>query len=639
MGTVYEAMDERVSAIVALKEANVVTDDASRSEFEREARLLANLRHPSLPKVMDYFIEGGGEYLVMEFIPGYDLAELLKRRGSPFHPKLVLRWADNLLNLLEYLHGLDPSILHRDIKPANLKLTQREEIYLLDFGLAKGKAGQMTTQLTSRSVHGYTPVYAPLEQILGQGTDSRSDLYSLGATLYHLLTGVLPTDAPTRDEEVEEGKPDPLKPIHELNPKVPPGIAAVIYQAMAIRRKNRPESAAMMHSALKQAEETAERDEIEHGGQESVKDARRVDQISPAVVLPTTPVMGGQPTAAEKPNVTLPSERGAGYDARANAPVSWGGAGAMPSVPQPAASARMAQLPDRPSNQWKRILLIATAVIAVVALILVVVSLTRRNGQRKQLGSEEVSQAVPPASASKTPKPLEGVPAYSENINGTPLEMIKVPEGTFTMGSDDFESGRGEDEGPQHRVAVQSFYIGKFEVTQEQWKAVMGNNPSRFKGNDHPVENVSWDDAVEFCRRLSKMTGREYRLPSEAEWEYACRAGSDDSSAENLDDAAWYDANSQNATHTVGQKQSNAFGLYDMRGNVWEWCMDVYHDSYTDAPSDGSVWLNGGEQKSRVARGGAWQSAAEGVRPAVRSRYSTDYHVAFIGFRVALSNQ
>src|SRR5919112_3503861 len=163
MGTVYEAVDERVSAAVVVKEANEATDESQRREFEREARLLANLQHKTLPKVMDYFIEGGFEYLVMEFVAGYDLGELLRRRGSPFHLKAVLRWADELLEVLEYLHGLQPPILHRDIKPSNLKLTQREDIYLLDFGLAKGAAGKMTMTQASRSIRGYTPVYAPLE--------------------------------------------------------------------------------------------------------------------------------------------------------------------------------------------------------------------------------------------------------------------------------------------------------------------------------------------------------------------------------------------------------------------------------------------------------------------------------------------
>jgi len=285
MSTVYEAIDERVSAVVVLKEANIATDDSSRREFESEARLLANLQHQALPKVMDYFIEGDVDYLVMEYIPGYDLLELLRRRGAPFHVDLVLHLADELLNVLVYLHGSKPPILHRDIKPANLKLTQREEVYLLDFGLAKGTAGKMEALITNRSVRGYTPFYAPLEQILRQGTDARSDLYSLGATLYHLLTGTPPIDAPTRDARIEGGKPDPLLPVQQLNPQVPSGVAGVIHQAMAIRRKDRFQSAAIMRRSLRYVREEAERTAVRAEGRNAVAPKER-DGVSAHVPTP-----------------------------------------------------------------------------------------------------------------------------------------------------------------------------------------------------------------------------------------------------------------------------------------------------------------------------------------------------------------
>jgi formylglycine-generating enzyme required for sulfatase activity len=263
MGAVYEAIDQRVSCLVALKETLATRDNEARDAFEREAALLANLRHQALPKVMDYFSENEGDFLVMEFIPGYDLEELLDSRGGPFPQAQVLRWADELLKVLDYLHKQEPPILHRDIKPANLKLTKQGEIFLLDFGLAKGSAGQMPTLVTSRSIHGYTPIYASLEQILGQGTDPRSDLYSVGATLYQLLTAVAPKDAPARFRATEDEQPDPLEPVEKLNPQVSANVAAVIQRAMAISRKQRYASAAEMRKALRLATEEDEQEATE----------------------------------------------------------------------------------------------------------------------------------------------------------------------------------------------------------------------------------------------------------------------------------------------------------------------------------------------------------------------------------------
>src|SRR5881227_1246925 len=208
MGAVYEAVDERLDTTVALKET-FFAEEKLRKQFEREARLLARLHHPALPRVSDHFSESDGQFLVMQFIPGDDLSEMMTRRRGPFPVDQVLTWADQLLDALDYLHTQDPQIIHRDIKPQNLKLTARGQIVLLDFGLAKGSVGPLTAITTSASIFGYTPNYAPLEQIQGKGTDPRSDIYALGATLYHLVTNIKPPDALTRAGAVVNGLPDP----------------------------------------------------------------------------------------------------------------------------------------------------------------------------------------------------------------------------------------------------------------------------------------------------------------------------------------------------------------------------------------------------------------------------------------------
>jgi len=248
MGAVYEAIDERLSRTVALKETLVETDELRRA-FEREARLLANLRHPALPKVLDHFSEAEGLFLVMEFIPGDDLGRMLEQQGDAFSPAEVLRWATQLLDALEYLHGLDPPVLHRDIKPANLKLISRNHIVLLDFGLAKGSAGHMTRG-ENKSLLGFSLNYSPLEQMQGTGTDERSDFYSLGATLYHLLTGVRPPDALLRASAVVNGQPDPLQPADEINQEIAASVSAALMRAMALNIDHRPRTASVMREEL-----------------------------------------------------------------------------------------------------------------------------------------------------------------------------------------------------------------------------------------------------------------------------------------------------------------------------------------------------------------------------------------------------
>src|SRR5436309_9254337 len=214
MGTVYEAVDERLDTIVALKET-FFADEKLRKQFEREARLLERLHHQALPRVSDHFNEGEGQFLVMQYIAGEDLAAMLAQSTGPFPEEEVLRWADQLCDALDYLHTQDPQIIHRDIKQQNLKLTARGQIVLLEFGLAKGSAGQMSVVTSSASIFGYTPNYAPLEQVQGLGTDARSDLYALSATLYHLLTNVKPPDALSRAAAIVNGQPDPLAPAHQ----------------------------------------------------------------------------------------------------------------------------------------------------------------------------------------------------------------------------------------------------------------------------------------------------------------------------------------------------------------------------------------------------------------------------------------
>lgn len=252
MGAVYEARDERLGHTLALKQNFYGADEQLKHAFEREARLLANLKHPALPRVTDYFTEDFGQFLVMEFIAGKDLMAMLKESGRPFSVEQALAWADQLLDALQYLHTQQPPIIHRDVKPQNLKLSARGEIMLLDFGLAKGTTSGLTSVMAGSSVVGFTPGYAPPEQVTGKGTDERSDLFSLSATLYYLLTNQAPPDAMLRLGETTNDEPDPLRPAQELNALVPPALSGLLHNAMALKRNARPASAKIMRQALKE---------------------------------------------------------------------------------------------------------------------------------------------------------------------------------------------------------------------------------------------------------------------------------------------------------------------------------------------------------------------------------------------------
>jgi formylglycine-generating enzyme required for sulfatase activity/uncharacterized caspase-like protein len=267
--------------------------------------------------------------------------------------------------------------------------------------------------------------------------------------------------------------------------------------------------------------------------------------------------------------------------------------------------------------------------------------------------------------------------------NGVTLDLVLIPAGEFMMGQTESEKAElirlvGQDkyqkwyanELPQHRVTVAAFWLGKYPITQAQWKAVaalpkvdldLKPDPANFKGDNRPVEQVSWNEATEFCKRLSNHTGREYRLPSEAEWEYACRAGTTTpfhfgpTISTDLANYAGVDWKNEGKTYSgsygqgpkgeyrqqttdVGCFPANAFGLYDMYGNVWEWCLDYWHDNYEGAPTDGSAWLSSGESNSRLLRGGSWNYYPGVCRSANRSRGARDGQYSNLGFRVVCAS-
>src|SRR5215471_2459293 len=670
-GTVYEASDQRVNSIVAIKKTLATRDAEARRAFEHEAALLANLRHQALPKVMDYFSEGDGDFLVMEFIPGYDLAELLDLRGSPFPQSQVLRWAGDLLRVLEYLHGQEPPILHRDIKPSNLKLTKQGEIFLLDFGLAKGSVGQMPTYTTSRSVRGYTPVYASLEQILGYRTDARSDIYSVGATLYHLLTGVAPIDAPARFHAVEDEESDPLQPVHQLNSQASVHVSEVIQQAMALSRKGRPVSAAEMRKALRNAIDEDERDsaeeeyaraELRHRAREA-KARASADQsalLAEQALLDAETRKknsAGRDQSAEfaesghrvamdprhahederedpSPPVTLAASTVASETIEAS-PVF-----ASPEHDLPGAtperftthqlSSRQTIHPEKRSSTASRrrraILLTAFVVVVLGIGVFGIWLLPRPRSQSGTINDRPLTALQPTEN-----KPIDSKPIPPEG-------MVYVPGGDLLMGRDDGDNS----ERPVHHVSVKPFFIDVHEVTLADYAKFTAANPAYLtpqtaagfeNGNPDegkkPAVQIPWDFAVAYCKSLGK------RLPIEEEWEFAAR-GTDGRRYPWGNDWQPGLANANGASKGMAEvgahKGTSPFGAYDMVGNAWEWTASDFH-----AYPGGRQGVNprGGELK--VIRGGSFESTKDYATTTYRAgwpaRSATTYDQT--GFRCA----
>ncbi len=273
-------------------------------------------------------------------------------------------------------------------------------------------------------------------------------------------------------------------------------------------------------------------------------------------------------------------------------------------------------------------------------------SSANRSGQtRSNSASSQASRqrTQPTQNRVTTPKPTpQAISSQNISINGVSFDMMKVEGGTFTMGATSEQgSDASSDEKPAHNVTLSSYYIGKTEVTQALWKAVMGNNPSSFQGDNLPVEQVSWNDCQQFISKLNSMTGKTFRLPTEAEWEFAARGGNNSkqtkySGSNYLNDVAWYSGNSGSKTHPVGTKQANELGIHDMSGNVYEWCSDYWYGSDYYKNSDSNNPRGAYTGSCRVNRGGGWCSDARSCRSSRRSYDTPDNRSGLLGLRLVL---
>jgi formylglycine-generating enzyme required for sulfatase activity/predicted Ser/Thr protein kinase len=646
--------------------------DYYRNRFNKEARNVSKLAHEHIVKVLEVFEANNTTYIAMEYIDGESLAAYVRSRGALSEAEAV-GYIRQIAEALDYTHSR--KITHLDLKPLNILRQNDGTIKVIDFGLSKQYDVEGTVESSSVDAAGITEGYSAFE-LYDRGSMEKfspeTDIYSLGATLYFMLTGSTPPSAPQLIRRF---------PIPD---SVSPRMATVIRQAMQPDKENRPQSIAAFVALLNGGVPDEDTKDLQKEKTQKLPDEEKEPDVIVVVDPPTPPappsssgkrsliwtgviaavivfVLGIFFNPFGSPPVDKGDDAGDTVIARVDStPVSIPPVAPKPTptpVVEPAAptthriigriyssadnagitgvtvSVKGTKQSTRTDNDGRFSL-------DEVPLTAQRISLSK-SGYTTQEVAIESNMLVEMNPVVKSPPVVAETPQSGGNNPRQSLEpeMVFVQGGTFTMGSPISEPERSSNE-VQHQVTVSSFQIGKYEVTQGQWKAVMGDNPSYYKkGDNYPVENVSWDDIQTYLQKLNAATGKNYRLPTEAEWEYASRGGNRSngyiySGSNNIDNVAWYMDNSGSSTHPVGQKSPNELGIYDMSGNVWEWCSDWYGSYSTSAqtnpkgPSSGSY---------RVYRGGSWHFNAKYCRSANRFINVPGSRNYFLGFRVAAS--
>ncbi len=604
MGAVYRARDVSLERAVALK---VRTPDPNgttlgmtqaRAQFRREAQVLAHANHPNLPHIYDYFSLEDSEYIIMDLIEGENLHRLIQARGA--QPEaLVLNWARQILDALVYLHA--NKFIHRDIKPHNLILASDDRIVLVDFGLVKlFDPNQPSTLTLLRGVG--TPEYAPLEQYSREvgHTDPRSDIYALGATLYALLTGKTPPDV-----HVRLLHPDTMRGARELNPQISFGVESIIEKAMGLYPQQRYQTAQDMLLAF--------------GFSPSrLTDAPRVEYLTPTRAATSPPTHA--PSLADAPSAAAAVNDEA--------------------EPEPAPEAEVAPPPAERADD-----LAVSPVKQSTTGMLAARGIPRPSAVPAAETALDKTQILPPRPKLSV-SIAQGVLRLQIAI-GQHIEFVRVSAGAFQMGSNpQTDRDTQPDELPQIQVELSEYWISKYPITVGQY-TIFTNATNRVTPFDfpqksgHPVVNVSWYDALVFCRWASDLTGKQVHLPSEAEWEKAAR-GADGRlypwgntfDAQRLNCA---EAKLSGTTPVDGFAAGvSPCGAWDMAGNVWEWVNDWYKaDYYAEQVAQNPQGPETGYYKT--LRGGAWFSDRAHVRAADRTHFNPENQYDYVGFRIALT--
>ena len=563
------------------------------AKFKEEARRIYSLSHPNIVKVSALFDENDTAYYVMNYVEGESLAQ--KSRKGKLSESQIMRYLDQLLSALEYIHSR--GITHLDIKPGNIMIDRNDNVVLIDFGASKLFNAQSVNKTMMTSMRPpFTPGYAPIEQENGNVKDMgpHCDIYALGATLYYLYTG---EKAPSPFDIFQNGLPS----ISQASPSM----QKVIKGAMEFDKNKRIENVAEFRAKLGGKQQMSQ----PVVGSEETKNAQNQDAKND-----TAKTLIAQPSETVKQETIKQTSISSALNKK---------------------DKDVTKTQEGEGKDEKNWIDVITFLVLAVLVVLGIGILASKNGVKTVDGD---------ALTDTLEVEHEGNKIKYENktitIPGTDIsyKMVFVEGGTFNMGSNDSEAF--SDEKPVHSVTLSDYYIGETEVTQALWEAVMGSNPSLFKGSNKPVEEVWWNDCQEFIKKLNRLTGKSFRLPTEAEWEYAARGGNKSqgyeySGSNTIGDVAWYRKNSSSSTHQVGTKSPNELGLYDMSGNVYEWCSDWYSGSYySSSPSNNPTGPTSGS--NRVYRGGGLYISAQYCRVANRG-YSPGLRGYSLGFRLACS--
>ena len=588
--------------------------------FHQEAAILEKLgKHPQIPQLLAHFQEGDNLYIVQEFIQGKDLTNEIYP-GKQLSEDYVRNLLQDVLEILSFVH--EQGVVHRDIKPQNLMRRQEDgKIFLIDFGAVKqlGTLVVNTQGEIGSSVAIGTPGYMPSEQALGKPYFA-SDVYALGMTAITAVTGIQAADL---EENPETGEVIWLDRAH-VRPYLAEVISKMVRRHFSLRY---PCAKDALQALMAAAPPTVTTLQI-------VPKPKKTPKQEPEELSALTTALYAKNDWKRRKVIQTIGLLGGGFIAAVLGQRILQGALNESVSGIDASDSLDAEISETPQTPQKPIIDSAPPSSLLSGAI--------------ALENFDFEVVTVNAQGDITNRQSNSTNYFTEDLgNGVSLEMVEIPGGEFLMGSPGDEKGRENNESPQHKVTVKPFFMGKFPVTQAQYQAITGKNRSVFKRDKNPVESVNWNDATEFCQKLSEKTGRTYRLPSEAEWEYACRGGTKkpfhfgETVTTNL---ANYNGNSTYAnapngqyrkqTTEVGSFSPNAFGLYDMHGNVWEWCEDAFHKNYNNAPDDGSAWIGNADRRFRVLRGGSWYSEPGECRGASRYSFFFTSYFNYFGFRV-----